>query len=138
MNWKNINVNNQNIEVETSKSVLIKMPNNSDYKGYKFWHPAKLVRSGRNSNAVSLGYTDEFTFKLKKYGNGKYNRNEVIDEVEIDAEEFEIAFDVMNENITAPKQDNESYLITEEPEKVEKEIKVVEELKNEQKPAVSI
>ena len=29
--WKNININIQNIEVETNNSVLIKMPNKSEY-----------------------------------------------------------------------------------------------------------
>ena len=39
--------------------------------GYSFWHPAKLVSSGRNSFSVSIGYTDDFTFRLKKYGKGR-------------------------------------------------------------------
>lgn len=128
--WKNININLQNIETETSKSVLIKMPNKSQYAGYKFWHPAKLVRDGRNSYAKSIGYTDDFTFKLKKYGNGKWNKNEVISEIEISAAEFEKAFNVMDENITAPQKDTESYLIVDEPEKVEMEVKIDEQLIN--------
>lgn len=103
MEWKNVNINKQNIDAETASSVLIKMPHNSDYDGYKFWHPAKLVRKGRNSNSVSIGYNDQFTFNLKKYGNGKYNKREVIDEIEIDAEEFEDAISVMNDNITSKK-----------------------------------
>ncbi len=131
MTWKNININIQNIKADTGKAVLIAMPHNSDYDGFEFWHPKKLVRSGKHSYAVSIGYTDEFTFKLKKYGKGKWNRNEVIDEQEIDVEEFEMSFGVMDENITAPKQDNESYLVVKEPTKVDKDIKVVEELLNE-------
>jgi hypothetical protein len=102
MSWKNININKQNIEAKTERSVLINMPHKSDYDGYSFWHPAKLVRKGRHSNAVSIGYTDEFKFKLKKYGKGRYNQSEVIREKEINAEEFEKAFGVMNENIIAP------------------------------------
>lgn len=103
MKWKNININKQNVDVETLNSVLIKMPHNSDFDGYKFWHPAKLVRKGRNSNSVSISYNDEFIFNLKKYGNGKYNKREVIDEIEIDTEEFENVFNVMNENIISKK-----------------------------------
>ena len=97
--WKNININKQNIETETARSVLIKMPNNSDYKGFKFWHPAKLVREGRHSNAVSIGYTDEFEFKLFKSGKNY----KVLAELKIGVEEFENAFNVMDENIVEAK-----------------------------------
>ena len=127
--WKNIEINKQNIETDTVKSTLIKMPNNSDYAGYKFWHPSKLIRHGSNSYARSIGYTDEFTFKLFKNGNGKYNKFDVIDEIEISADEFENAFECM-EGCTR-KKSNETYLIIEEPKKIEKEIKIKEELKNE-------
>lgn len=129
MNWKNIQINIQNIEAETGKATLIKMPNNSNYAGYKFWHPSKLIRNGNNSYAKSLGYTNEFTFKLKKFGNGKWNKFDVIDEIEISVEEFEEAFNCMESCTRKPNE--ESYLIVQEPEKVEKEVKVEESLKNE-------
>lgn len=127
--WKNVEINIQNIETVTGKATLIKMPNQSRYAGYKFWHPSKLVRYGSNSYARSIGYTDEFTFKLKKYGNGKYNKFDVIDEIEIDVEEFEEAFDCMRDCTRAKSE--ETYLIVEEPEKIEKEIEIEESLKNE-------
>ena len=125
--WKNIEINIQNIEIDTGNAVIIKIPNKSKYASYKFWHPSKLVRYGSNSYARSIGYTDEFTFKLFK--NGKHNKFEVIDEIEIDVEEFEEAFNCMSD-CTRDKS-NETYLIIKEPEKVEKEIKIEEELKNE-------
>ena len=127
--WKNIEINVQNIETDTGKATLIKMPNKSEYAGYKFWHPSKLVRYGSNSYARSISYTDEFTFKLFKNGKGKYNKFDVIDEIEISVEEFEEAFECM-EDCTKAKND-ETYLIVEEPKKIEKEIEVVKELKNE-------
>lgn len=127
--WKNIEINLQNIETNTGKATLIKMPNNSDYAGYKFWHPSKLVRYGSNSYARSIGYTDNFTFKLFKNGKGKYNKFDVIDEVEIDAEEFEEAFGCM-EDCTRAKEDN-YYLIVKEPDKFEKEVKIEKSLLNE-------
>ena len=127
--WKNIEINKQNIETDTGKATLIKMPNKSKYAGYKFWHPSKLVRYGSNSYARSLGYTDDFKFKLFKNGNGKYNKFDKIDEIEISVEDFEEAFECM-EDCTRAKS-NETYLNVEEPEKVEKEIKIEEELKNE-------
>ena len=127
--WKNIEINIQNIETDTGKATLIKMPNKSKYAGYKFWHPSKLIRYGSNSYARNVGYTDEFTFKLFKNGNGKYNKFNVIDTIEIDVEEFEEAFDCMSD-CTRTKS-NETYLIVKEPEKIEKEIEIEEELKNE-------
>ena len=127
--WKNIEINIQNIETDTGKATLIKMPNKSRYAGYKFWHPSKLVRYGSNSYARSIGYTDEFTFKLFKNGNGKYNKFDVIDTIEIDVEEFEEAFDCMSD-CTRTKS-NETYLIVKEPEKVEKDIEVEKSLLNE-------
>ena len=127
--WKNIEINIQNIENDTGKAVLIKMPNKSKYAGYKFWHPSKLVRYGSNSYARSIGYNDTFTFKLLKYGNGKYNKFDVIDEIEISVEEFEEAFECMKD-CTRQKEKGDTYLIVEEPEKVELEIEIEEKLKN--------
>lgn len=128
MNWKTIQINVQNVETETGKATLIKMPNKSNYAGYKFWHPSKLIRNGRNSYALSVSYNDTFKFKLFKNGKGKYNKFDVIDDLEISVEEFEEAFGCM-EDCTRSKS-NETYLIVEEPDKIEKEIKIVEELKN--------
>lgn len=127
--WKNININIQNIVVETEKAILIKMPNNSEYKGYSFWHPSKLVRNGRHSYSVSIGYTNDFKFNLKKYGKGKWNSKDIIDEIEIDSEDFEKSFGIMDQNISSPN--NDSYLKIYEPIKVDKKIEVKEELINE-------
>ena len=128
MEWKSIEINKQNIENETSKAILIKMPNKSKYADYKFWHPSKLVRYGSNSYSRRISYNDEFTFKLKKFGNGKYNKFDVIDEKEISVEEFELAFECMEDCTKAKKDD--TYLVVEEPEKIEKEIEIEESLKN--------
>lgn len=121
--WKNININIQNIEASTERSVLVKMPNKSKYVGFKFWHPAKLIRNGRHSYAVSLGYTDEFKFKLFKTGA----RNKVVKSVEIDSKEFEQVFDVMNENINEKQQKEIEVHI---PKKIEapKKVTINEEL----------
>lgn len=128
--WKNININKQNVKTDTGRAVLINCPHNSDYDGFSFWHPSKLVREGKNSNALSIGYTDDFRFKLVKYGKGKWNIRDIIEQKEISVEEFEEMFGIMNENITSPKKDNESYLIVEEPKKIDKDIEIEECLKN--------
>ena len=97
--WKNINVNSNQIVIATDKSYLVKCPNNSKYSGFVFWHPAKCVRQGRNSYALSLGYTDDFVFRLKKYGKGKTNFDKIIEEKEINSKEFEEIFGVTDKNI---------------------------------------
>ena len=103
MNWKNITINKQNIKGETAKAFLIQMPHKSQFDGFSFWHPKKLVRPGCNSYACELGYTDEWTFKLVKYGSGKWNQFEQIDNTSINAADFEEAFMPSNDNLN-PKQ----------------------------------
>lgn len=128
MEWKNININKNQIKTETYKAVLVKMPNNSRYAGYKFWHPAKLIRNGKHSAALSLSYNDDFSFKLFKNGNGKYNKYDVIDEDVIGVDDFESAFGITNKNITAPILKNE--FETHKPEKLDiKEVEILQELK---------
>lgn len=97
--WKSININKNNIEIETSRAVLIKLPNKSAYAGWMFWHPAKCIRAGRNSNSIEVSYTEEFRFKIFKNGKGKYNKYEKLEELEIGVEEFEMLFETIDENI---------------------------------------
>lgn len=104
--WKSININKQNIRTETGKAVLIACPHKSEFDGFAFWHPAKLVRVGRHRGAVSVSYTEDFTFYLKKYGQGRYNQYDVIDEVPVGADEIEEIFRVMDDNISAPNEKN--------------------------------
>ena len=130
MEWKTIKINIQNIEFDTEKATLIKMPNSSKYAGYKFWHPSKLIsKSITNNYSMDIRYNDNFTFKLFKNGNGKYNKYQKIKEIEIDVEDFEEAFENMNNY--ASKKDEKSYLIVEEPQKIDKEVKILEDLINE-------
>nr|DAT71107.1 MAG TPA: hypothetical protein [Caudoviricetes sp.] len=116
--WKNININKQNIQYETEKAILIKLPNSSEYKGYCFWHPLKLVKPGRHRNAVSIIYNDSFTFKIFRKEQTRY----------IKVPEFEGIFEVMNDNIIAPGGDY--YLEIVEPTKINKEVEILECLKN--------
>ncbi len=92
--WKNLEFNSNNVQAETAKSVLIKVPKSK----LKFWHPAKLVRyKGKKGYLVSIGYTDDFTFKLFRTGEGQYNSRDKIEEIELTASEFENRF--FNEEI---------------------------------------
>ena len=127
--WKSIEINKQNIQYQNERAVLIKMPNKSKYADYTFWHPAKLVRNGSNSYSVKISYNDKFQFTLFKKGKGLYNRNEIISQMIIGVEEFEEAFECM-EDCTRAKEKDDSYLIVKEPEKIEKEIEIPKELEN--------
>jgi hypothetical protein len=130
MNWKNININTNLIKTETEKAVLFKMPHNSKYDGYVFWHSSKLVRNGRHSAAVSVGYTEEFQFNLKKYGNGVYNRREVISEKTIGVSEFEEAFGIIDKNISK-KEFKNPYETHKPVEKEAEKAEAIDELKDE-------
>lgn len=90
--WDSFFVNSQNIKAMTGKAVLIALPHKSEYDGYKFWISTKLVDYAVDENAARVIYNDKFTFKLRKYGNGKYNQREIIDEIEISAAELARVF----------------------------------------------
>lgn len=94
--WKNLYINTNLIQNYTSKSYLFKMPNNSKFAGYLFWHTDKCVHSVVNrGDILSIGYTDEFTFKIFKQGKN-FNK---LDEKTITAKEFEEIFEKMNSSI---------------------------------------
>ena len=94
MNWKNLEISQNNIKTETDKSVLIKIPGSD----FHFWHPSKLVRYAKG-NRASFGYTDTFVFKAFKNGNGKWNKFEKIAEIEYSAQEIENLFGVKKEQV---------------------------------------
>ncbi len=125
--WKTIKINKQNVELQITNATLIKIPKKSRYANYKFWHPNKLIEE--NENSIKLSYTNEFVFHLKKFGKGKLNKYMILDEIDIDAEEFEEIFDKMADSVR--EKENNTYLIIKEPKKIEKTIVVDEELKNE-------
>lgn len=76
--WHKIKINANSIEASTDKAVLIKMKHNSNYDGFVFWHPKKLVRE--EGKMLTFSFNDEFKFNLKKYGQGKWNSRDVVRE----------------------------------------------------------
>ncbi|MGN0805337.1 MAG: hypothetical protein ACI4MS_08140 [Candidatus Coproplasma sp.] len=80
-----------------------------------FWHSAKLVREGRHGGAVSISYTEDFVFNLKKYGKNR----DVLDEIQLGYDELEYVFGVMDENINAPTFKSEYETHKPEPKEAE-------------------
>ena len=135
--WYKINFNALNIEYETEKSTLIKMPRNSNYPCYCFWHPKKLVRENEIGKGyfLTFSFDETFKFKLQKFSNSKFKK-ELLDEVMLDYEEIRNEFAVGNETIEEiEKQKVEDNIITTEikvfvPEKKEVgEVEINDEFK---------
>lgn len=102
--WKNINIMKTNVEVYTEKATLINMPKKGNYSGFSFWHPSKLIHRGRHAAALSLGYTDDFKFKLRRYKKDNKGQRFLDSEIEISAAELEIELETMDENIVAKRR----------------------------------
>lgn len=90
--WESIQLDSNCIEAVTDRAVLINMPKTSGYKGFSFWHPKRCCCSvGKNSFLIQISFTNEFEFKLKKYGKGKYNWNKILSEETLSALELKEA-----------------------------------------------
>lgn len=96
--WRNIYINENLIKAQTERAVLICLPRSSALSGFSFWHPTKLVRGGFNGQALHIRCTNEFIFHLRKYGKGKYNSHEIIEEREVTAADIAGAFSCIGPN----------------------------------------
>lgn len=81
--WLKVMANKNQIVNQTCSAVLFKLPKSK----FRFWHPIKCCKD--KGWQVELLYTSDWTFKIFRNGEGKYNRFEKIEEKEIDIEEFE-------------------------------------------------
>lgn len=126
--WYSIEINEQKIIYMTKGAVLIKLPNKSKYKDFSFWYPKKLIKEGSNKAMIKLIYKDDFEFILRKKGNSIY-KNTYIDKKTIGVKEFEEIYENMQSCIKEPS--HESYLIVEEPKKIDIDVEVERSLLNE-------
>lgn len=76
------------------------MPKKSHYKDYKFFHPAKLVRKYGNWY-YCFSFKPDFKFRLIKQDRGKWNKFQIIDEIEITAEMMFQEFATLHEHAKA-------------------------------------
>ena len=81
--WETVEFNKNQIKAETERAILLNCPHSSYYDGYSFWIPLSFVREGNRGNTLIFAYPENFEFTLRKYGKGKYNKRDVIDEVVI-------------------------------------------------------
>lgn len=110
--WFKFPVNIQNIKHETEKAVLIAMPHNSDYDGFEFWHPKKLVRNGSNSYEVFVSISDTFRVTLKRVSEKTFK---VLDERIVGYEEL---LDAFGKSPSVPVVDLREKVVTHVPEKL--------------------
>lgn len=117
MKWNKLSINRQNIKTETKKAYLVKLPENSQYQGYVFWHPKKMVEATNfyNGYLMALSYPDSWEFKLKEDDSISYK------ELTLNGRELKQAFEY-NEN----DYDfwSSSYYRKIEPKKIDKEVEV--------------
>lgn len=66
--WECLYVNECYVEKMTEKGVLLRMPNKSDYAGYKFWHPRKCFKQSSFSGEYEMLFKDDWKFTLKANG----------------------------------------------------------------------
>lgn len=115
--WNKIKINNNNIEYTTNKAYLIKLPNKSEFAGYKFWISYKLIIE--YDNYIILSCKDDFEFQI-------FNKNA---KDIITGDMLKDIFECMNDSCQEKK--DESYLIIQEPKKIDIDVKIDEELLNE-------
>lgn len=119
--WNKVYVHLNQIEYETAKAKLIKLPNKSSYKGWMFWHPSSLIELeyGGNMQWFEVIFPDTWEFTFVK---GKQRKKMDIEDV-LDA--YESTTDRIQEQEAEWK---ESYYRETEPKKINLDVGVDESL----------
>lgn len=89
--WKKVAVNAQNVSF-VGRGAKIAMPHRSAWDGYCVWVPASLVGGGSHEYEYIVSLPDDMELTAKKYGNGRYNRFDVIREKPLPVADFVAAF----------------------------------------------
>lgn len=72
-----ITINLSQIEWETDKAYLIKVPKSK----YKFWFPKRYTQSENSRGTkIRLLFEDDKEYKIFKNGQGKYNKHSITSE----------------------------------------------------------
>ena len=104
--YLSININRNQIKLRSSsgQAYLIAMPHKSDYDGYTFWFPEKLVDEGRHDEALRLCIPVSFNFTLKRMSKKTFK---VLDEVELNAYQLVEQFRQTDDNIVEKQVSDE-------------------------------
>ena len=100
MKWNNVTIPSNLYVCQSEKFFKFKFPNHSLYGGYSIWVSKKLIIFFEGD--YILLYKDNFTFRIIKYGKGKYNWKDILDEKEISAEELAETFGYVEPVIYKP------------------------------------
>jgi len=65
--WHRLEINECYLGRKHGKAYLVRMPSNSEYEGYIFWHPASLVRR-YNDGTTKISFPDTWKFRLQANG----------------------------------------------------------------------
>lgn len=87
--WINFKINIQNIEAETDKAILVKIPKNASYGEFCFWVSKKCVREGAHSYEVVIGLNNDKPITIKRTGKNF----KVLDQKELPAEKIAEQFE---------------------------------------------
>lgn len=98
--WNNVTIPSNLYVCQSEKSYKFKLPRHSLYGGYSIWVSKKLILFFEGD--YILLYKDNFTFRIIKYGKGKYNWKDILDEKEISAEELAETFGYVEPVIYKP------------------------------------
>lgn len=86
--WLYFPINIEWIESQTEKALLIKIPQNMPYSGYRFWHPKKLYYP-KDCFHPYLRMNTEHTYNLRHYtySNGEYI---IKDEIKVKGDKLKV------------------------------------------------
>lgn len=124
--WYKIIIPFQHIKKDCGHSLLIKMPKKSRYPNFCFWYPNRFMYDSPVKCHYNMGFSDQFTFVLKRYGARSLK---ILEEKTITAQELYEIFTGIKENLeTAPKV--KDYHIQEPTKLGEIEVVIPHDLKN--------
>ena len=103
--WINFYVNKNQIQTETAKAILVKLPKTD----WLVWISSKCVRSGTHSANLRVGVCDDREYEIFRNGNGRYNKFQKIDSKTVTGTELAEMC-----GVEAPKPKQDEYHVPQE------------------------